>query len=515
MALLTGFSALGAVACLLFAAACLTSLKAIQRLWFHPLAKVPGPWYAAISSFYEFWWDCPQAGRYWVKIEEMHKNYGPIVRINPWEVHINDPAFMDTLFSNSRMQKDSFFYGGFGIDTAAFSTVSADLHRVRRGAMANFFSKASITKLEPRVLSRVKQLCGRLQKCRDEGKPADLSNAYRCLATDVTTDYAVPNTRNFLDDPEFKKGFNGTIRDASAIINWNRHIPFLFPLVRSMPRSLVAHFDKDGKTTELIDYEQDLYKMARAVVDNEKSKETPTILNAIFEAPNLPTSEKTFKRVMDETQTVIGAGTETTGNTLAVMTYHLLTNPPALQKLKAELTQAAETAGIAPFGILTCKIVEPLPYLQATLKEALRMAIGVCGRLPRVNPDATMTYNAPNRQSYTIPSGYAVSMSIPDIHFDPDVFTIPRAFNPDRWLNASPSELARMDKSFVPFGRGARQCIGLELAKQEILLVAANVFRNFEMELWETTARDIEFVNDFFAPFMPHDRKGVWVKIKG
>lgn len=199
MALLTGTSALSAVGWLLVASTLFAIFKAIQRLWFHPLAKVPGPWYAAVSTLYEFWWDGPKAGRYWVKIEEMHKKYGPIVRINPWEVHINDPAFMDTLFSNSRMQKDPFYYGGFGIGASAFCTQSAELHRVRRGAMSYFFSKASIVKLEPRVLQRVKQLCRRLRECRDVGKPADLSNAYRCLATDVTTDYAVPNTRNFLD----------------------------------------------------------------------------------------------------------------------------------------------------------------------------------------------------------------------------------------------------------------------------------------------------------------------------
>ena len=53
--------------------------KAVYRLSFHPLAKVPGPWYAAASSCYEFWWDCPKRGRYMFKLEEMHKKYGNFV----------------------------------------------------------------------------------------------------------------------------------------------------------------------------------------------------------------------------------------------------------------------------------------------------------------------------------------------------------------------------------------------------------------------------------------------------
>jgi hypothetical protein len=107
--------------------------KAIHRLFFHPLAKVPGPWYAAISTLYEFWWDAPKSGQYMFRIEEMHKKYGPIVRINPWEVHINDPSFMDPLWGNSKLQKDPFFYGGFGIGTSSVGTVDPELHKLRRG----------------------------------------------------------------------------------------------------------------------------------------------------------------------------------------------------------------------------------------------------------------------------------------------------------------------------------------------------------------------------------------------
>ena len=51
-------------------------VKAIQRLFFHPLSQIPGPWYAAVSTLYEFWWDCPKSGKYFLKIEEMHEKYG-------------------------------------------------------------------------------------------------------------------------------------------------------------------------------------------------------------------------------------------------------------------------------------------------------------------------------------------------------------------------------------------------------------------------------------------------------
>ena len=50
--------------------------RSVYRLFLHPLAKVPGPWIATVSSGYEFYWDCIKAGRFHVKIDEMHERYG-------------------------------------------------------------------------------------------------------------------------------------------------------------------------------------------------------------------------------------------------------------------------------------------------------------------------------------------------------------------------------------------------------------------------------------------------------
>lgn len=63
---------------LLLASFGLTSLfsVAIFRLWFHPLAKIPGPKVAALSRFYDFYHDCILGGKYAFKIQELHKLYG-------------------------------------------------------------------------------------------------------------------------------------------------------------------------------------------------------------------------------------------------------------------------------------------------------------------------------------------------------------------------------------------------------------------------------------------------------
>lgn len=52
------------------------ALRSIYRLCFHPLKNVPGPKLAAVTSWYEFYWDCIKHGQYFKRVQEMHKQYG-------------------------------------------------------------------------------------------------------------------------------------------------------------------------------------------------------------------------------------------------------------------------------------------------------------------------------------------------------------------------------------------------------------------------------------------------------
>jgi len=51
----------------------------VYRLFFHPLSKFPGPKLAAITGWYEFYYDIAKDGQFFWKIEEMHKTYGRYV----------------------------------------------------------------------------------------------------------------------------------------------------------------------------------------------------------------------------------------------------------------------------------------------------------------------------------------------------------------------------------------------------------------------------------------------------
>ena len=78
---------------------------AFYRLYLSPVASIPGPILAALTFWYEFYYDVVLHGRYGWKIAELHEQYGPIIRINPFEVHINDPEFYDEVYVGASKRK--------------------------------------------------------------------------------------------------------------------------------------------------------------------------------------------------------------------------------------------------------------------------------------------------------------------------------------------------------------------------------------------------------------------------
>lgn len=88
---------------------CYIAYLVVARLYLSPVASVPGPKLAALSFWYEFYFDVILRGRYGWKISKLHEQYGPIIRINPFEVHINDPDFYDEIYvSGSKRKTDQW-----------------------------------------------------------------------------------------------------------------------------------------------------------------------------------------------------------------------------------------------------------------------------------------------------------------------------------------------------------------------------------------------------------------------
>jgi cytochrome P450 len=109
--------------------------------------------------------------------------------------------------------------------------------------------------------------------------------------------------------------------------------------------------------------------------------------------------------------------------------------------------------------------LEKLPYLTAVSQEGLRVTHPIAHRQCRAFPDNSLTYNG-----LTIPPGTLIHMTTLLIHENGHVFTEPRAFRPERWLGEKEQQPLRY---LVPFSRGTRACLGINLAWAELYLIVA------------------------------------------
>lgn len=230
-----------------------------------------------------------------------------------------------------------------------------------------------------------------------------------------------------------------------------------------------------------------------------QSASHPTIFHELLNG-DLPASEKTLPRLMDEGQTIVGAGQVTTAHYLRLTSFHLLANPDILKKLKTELASAMPD----PESLAPLQKLEQLPYLSAVISEGFRMSYGVSSRLQRVSPDAPLIF-----RDWIIPAGTPVGMTSIFLHDNPKFFPEPHEFRAERWLN--PKSRDRLEKYLVNFSRGTRACLGMNLAYAEIYLTLAAIFRRFDLHLYETTRDDVDVIHDFFNPLARRDSKGVRV----
>jgi hypothetical protein len=223
------------------------SSLALYRLFLTPLSRFPGPTLAALTLWYEFYYDVVLEGRYQYKIKELHRTYGPIIRISPHELHIDDPEFYDLLFVGASVRKTDKYERSakaFGSSLSAFGTVSHDVHRMRRGALNPLFSKKAVTELIPNVLEpRIQKLCRRLGDMRGTGAAVNLVNAYEALTLDIIMEYAFGKSLDHLSHPEFYPNWHFVMRSGSAVFHLGAQWPFIPKLLNGLPEWCVNIMD--------------------------------------------------------------------------------------------------------------------------------------------------------------------------------------------------------------------------------------------------------------------------------
>lgn len=160
------------------------------------------------------------------------------------------------------------------------------------------------------------------------------------------------------------------------------------------------------------------------------------------------------EQIRDEIMTLFIAGHETTAN-LLTWTLYLLAEHPAIGRRTADASRDGDG-----------------DYLERVLKEGLRLypPAWIIGR--ETLRDVTLIDGS------RIPRGTTVFAAPLLLHRRADFFADPDSFEPDRWLGAEPPPF-----TYVPFGAGARRCIGEDFAMREAAIVLQTLTARFRFEL--------------------------------
>lgn len=206
--------------------------------------------------------------------------------------------------------------------------------------------------------------------------------------------------------------------------------------------------------------------------DPERTQSSQDILNMLLLArddqPNPGRATLTTQEVRDNCHVLFGAGFDTAASALTWWIGLMATQPEVVSRLREELDAAGEQP--------TAETIARLPYLNATLKETMRLYPPSVAMFTRVAQRDLKLGDG----SVLIPKGTLVIVPIWNLHHDPRSFPAPMEFRPERFLPGAPGFPRG---AYMPFGAGPHVCLGQHFAAIEMALIAARLITEFDLAL--------------------------------
>ncbi|RYP08040.1 hypothetical protein DL765_008934 [Monosporascus sp. GIB2] len=430
----------------------------------NPVAKVPGPWYAAWTEAAFKYHSIRGQAPVWV--QSLHDRYGPIVRIAPDKVFVADPACVRQIHSvKGEYPKSSWYASPFSENV--FSTTSVAVHRRYRKLLSGPMSETSLKAMLPQIDSKVRLAVQRMGEEMYTRGAADVSKWWIFMATDVIGELSFGESFRMLEYGEYIRDLESTGRyiALSAVFPiLNVILPFV-----PVPQSRSAFTAR----RRLRPYAIQSLQRHQDLVEKDTAYAKPTLFSKMYKAGE--DESLTMEEIISNAQGYIAAGSDTTAATLTYLVWSVCRDTNVKRQLAEELNTLSDD--------FTDGDLKGLPYLNQVIEEALRLWSAAPSGLPRVVPEGGATFG-----KHWLPSGTVVLTQAYSLHRNAHAFPQPEMFDPSRWEKPT----AAMKDCFMPFGGGSRVCMGLHLAYIELRLATARFFREFP----NATVSSIEGMSD-------------------
>lgn len=373
-------------------------------------------------------------------------------------------------------------------EASLFADLNSHHHGVQRRKFASAYSMTSLVGYEAFVDNCSSLIVSRFEHIAQLGEHIDLSHWFQCYAFDVIGEITFGQRFGFLDEGVDQNDVFKAIDSRTSYSTFVGLFPslhhFLFPLLpKSGGHGYVANYTKSQ-----ISSREELLKIS----DTNEREGPPDFVSKFLRMNAEEPSKMTAVDIFTICQSNIGAGSDTTSITLSAVLYYLLKYPATYRRLQEEIDAGIKAGTVS--DPITFKEASQLLYLQAIIKEALRLHSATGLPLARVVPPSGASICGQK-----IPGGATVGINSWVAHRNTSVYgNDANVWRPERWLEIQEGGRgAEVEKYFFAFGMGSRTCIGKNLSLLEVSKLIPQLLRRFDFVLgeglqhgeWRTSSR--------------------------
>ncbi|KAF4848522.1 Pisatin demethylase [Colletotrichum siamense] len=397
---------------------------------------------------------------------------GPIVRYGPNRYSINDAEALKTIYGHGTEFQKSAWYISFQPNEDLwnlFSERSAKRHARNRRFYTNAYSMTSLISYEPYLDECGALFAQRLSEFSKARAAIDIGHWFQCYAFDTIA----------LMTWIRKTSWSLVYMSLAGIF------PFVHTYITPILNKLVPNLSMGAKLLYILRFTAKTIEEEKAspkpVIDVEGAEDNVAVgeafLTKFLAKHSSNADEFTQWHLLNGCMSNMVAGSDTTGISISAILYNLLKNPDTMAKLREELADFTSRGELSQSP--TFKQSQKMPYLQAVIKEALRVHPAVGLPLERIVPAGGITI-----AGRFFPSGSVVGINGWVQHRNKDFFgEDANSFNPDRWLIEDEQRLSVMNRNWMPFGLGSRTCIGKNVSILEISKLIPRIIRDFDFKL--------------------------------
>ncbi|CAK7271319.1 hypothetical protein SEPCBS119000_004539 [Sporothrix epigloea] len=454
------------------------SIASYQRL-----AHIPGPRWAAWT---DFWLVRNQlSGKLNFKLHDINSRYGDLARIGPNWVVCGDPGEIRRIWAARSSYKRAYWYRGLRMDPyrdSTFSTLDDAVHNELRTKMLPGYGGKDVDGLHEAIDAQVaafvklledKYLAGNPAKSHLPYRTVDIARKVQFFTLDVISKLAFGDAFGCLaadaDMFDYIKTTEHTlpIFVTVALLPWMIDLlqsPYMRPLVPNV-RNMVGFGTVMG--------------LAQQAVDGRYS-EKPVVKRDMlgsFVKHGLSRDE-----AEGEAMVQIVAGSDTTATAIRATLLYIITNPQVYARLQREIDEGVRAGRIS--SPISDAEARRFPYLQAVIREGMRMWPPATGLLPKFSATDDIICGV------RVPAGTSVAWAPWTVMHNKAVFGEDSyQFRPERWLDAPPEQLRVMEQTaMLGFAGGSRyECLGKNVAMIELNKIFVELLRRFDIVLVDPT----------------------------